>query len=187
MSTSGDFANAAQGLAAALLAATVNPADGVRLLSELANFTPDAPTTSSAIGQAMATMQDASGDLFRRAAVVALARASATYQPSSQDDAVNIRTLVCGLLDQEIETAGDQGEDATFSALRSLRQAVVQDLNTRGANLPSIKQFSFNGALPALVVATRIYRDASRADELLSQANPPHPAFMPRSFKALSK
>jgi prophage DNA circulation protein len=184
--TPADFVASAQALAAAVLAATVDPADGIRLLSELANFTSDQPTASDAIGLAMFDMQDAAGDLFRRAAVVALARASAAYQPSSYDDAANVRTAVTALLDAEITIAGDQGEDASYNALRSLRTAVIEDLTTRGGSLAPISSFSLRAPLPALMLANVLYRDPARSDELVTQVDPIHPAFMPTQFRALS-
>ena len=187
MTATSDFAGAAQALAAALSAAAVNPADAIRLLSSLADFTPDDVTSASPIGLATATMQSASGDLFRRAAVVAMARASAIYQPASVDDAAAVRTIVCAALDAEITIAGDQYEDATYAALRTLRAAVSADLTARGAGLPSIATVASNLPLPALALAQRQYRDQSRSDELVTQSDCIHPAFMPTSFKALSQ
>ncbi|HEY8334940.1 MAG TPA: hypothetical protein VIQ05_14210 [Tardiphaga sp.] len=182
-----DFAAQAQALAASLLAASTDPADAVRVLSSLADFTPSEPTLSSGVGDAMATMQEGCGALFRRAAVVALCRASAQYQPASLDDAVSIRTQVCNLLDAEILIAGNTGDDATFNALRVLRAAVVKDLTQRGAKLASLKTISTPSPIPATVLAQRFYRDAGRADELVTESNAVHPAFMPTSFQALSK
>lgn len=187
MSSTSDFAVAAQELAAALLDASVNPADAIRLLSGLADFAPDDVTSSAPIGVAMAQMQGATGDLFRRAAVVALARASASYQPASADDAAALQVKVCALLDQEITIAGDQGQDTTFNALRAVRSAVVQDLSKRGAQLATMMTVTTRQTMPAPVLAQRLYRDPSRSDELVLQANPAHPAFMPTEFKALSK
>lgn len=180
------FTGAAQQLAMAVLAATADPADGMRLLGQLAIFSPAVATTQSPIGAAMAAMQSACGDLFRRAAIAALAQASSTYQPTSADDAAQVRSNVTSLIDAEILIAGDQGEDQTYESLRALRSSVVQDLNARGAGLASITTVQVKAALPALVLATRLYRDAGRADELVSQGNPIHPAFMPSRFKALS-
>lgn len=181
-----DFATAAQALAAALLAATTDPADAIRMLSTLGQFTPNEPVPASGVGAAMQTMQSGCGDLFRRAAVVALCRASATYQPASLDDATAVRTQIVTLLDAEILVAGNQGEDATFNALRSLRAAVVQDLTSRGSGLAALTTVKTQAAVPATVLAQRLYRDADRAGELVSQGNPVHPAFMPTAFKALS-
>ena len=181
-----DFATAAQALAAALLASTSDPADSVRVMATLANFTPNAAVPASAVGVAMQTMQAGCGDLFRRAALIALARASSTYQPSSFDDAVAVRTQLCTLLDQEIQIAGNQGEDGTFNAFRAVRAAVVQDLTERAGNLAVLKAVKTPLAVPAPVLAQRLYRDSTRADELVTQANVVHPAFMPTNFKALS-
>lgn len=180
------YAAAAQGLVAALLSGTVDPADSVRVLAQLSNYAPiqsDATPVAWAPG---AAMQGAANDLFRRSAVIALAQASATYQPSSSNDAVNVRTLVINLLNWEIEIAGDQGADAVFNALRALAGAVSLDLTTRGASLPSITQYSARASLPAAVIAQRLYRDPGRADELIREANSPHPAFMPLNFEVLS-
>lgn len=180
------FATAAQGVASAVLAAAPAPADAIRLLTSLATFQPSAPTTTSVIGVGMATMQSACGDLFRRAAIGSAALAASQYQPTSADDAAAMRDALAALIDSEIEVAGNQGEDETYGALRSLRAAVVQDLNKRGAGLASIKTFSMKAGLPALVLAHRLYRDAGRADELVAQVDPIHPAFMPLAFRALS-
>lgn len=187
MSGTTDFAVAAQAVAATLLAATNDPADAVRMLSTLSVFAPSDPTPASAVGVAMTTMQSSCGDLFRRAALVALCRASTSYQPASFDDAAALRTQITDLLDAEILDAGDQGEDATFDALRNLRTAVVRDLTQRGANLAQLATISSPTTMPATVIAQRVYRDSTRADELVVQANPRHPAFMPVSFRALSR
>lgn len=181
-----EFAASAQALSAAVLATCVDPADGIRLLTQLAvSPTPD-PTTTSPVGLAMADVQTGCNDLFRRAAVASLARASAIYQPSSYDDAVRVRSIVVDALDAEALVAGDQGEDESFAALRALRQAVVQDLTERGANLATIRTFKMPSALPSLYLANRLYRTAAREDQLVRQANPRHPLFMPTAFRALS-
>lgn len=180
------FATSAQAVADAVRLACINPADSIRLLSALAKQQLTDPILGSPVGAAMADIQTASNDLFRRAAVAALARASSTYQPSSYDDAVNVRNTVTAALDTELQIAGDQGEDASYQALRTLRLAVVSDLTTRGANLATITTYTEPSPLPALYLANRIYRDASRADQLVQQINPRHPLFCPVSFRALS-
>jgi prophage DNA circulation protein len=186
MSTASDFVAAAQAVAAALLASSVDPDDGVRLLSILAAFAPSGTTPSSVVGQSMLTMQDACGDLFRRTAVIALCRAAAQYQPASADDAVALRASVIELLDAEILIAGNQGEDDTFNALRALRAAVVKDLQTRAAGLPGLITVSTSGPVPAPVLALRLYGDPTRADELVTESGAPHPGFLSTGFKALS-
>lgn len=187
MSSSDIFAAAAQALAGAVSLSTSDPADAIRLLQVLGAYVAPGAAPSSPIGVSMATMQAATGDLFRRAAVVALARASAAYQPASANDAAAIRAIVCAALDTEITIAADQHADATYNALRKLRAAVSADLTRRGAGLPSIVNVVTPAALPSLVLAHRNYRDAARADDLVTQSACVHPAFMPLNFAALSK
>jgi prophage DNA circulation protein len=187
MSTANDFAAAAQAVVDGVLSSAQSPADGLRLLAQLASYSPVKATSASPIGVAMQTMQAASNDLFRRAAVVGMARASALYQPATIDDAVSVRNSVCAALDSEITIAGDQGNDSTFNALRAVRAAVSHDLTSRGAGLPSIAQVGTPLPIPAIALAQQLYRDPSRADQLVMQANCPHPAFMPIRFKALSQ
>jgi prophage DNA circulation protein len=178
--------NASQAVAQAVKQASVNPADAIRLLQELAVFVPPSYSTSAPIGTAINGISAGLGDLFRRCAVIALAEAGEQYQPSSYDDAALIRDAICASLDVEIETAGDQGEDDMFSLLRGLRSSVSISLTNRGATLAPIEVFNSKLSLPAPVWALRIYRDTTRSDELVTQVNPPHPAFMPLTFKALS-
>jgi prophage DNA circulation protein len=186
MSTSADFALSAQALAAAVFASAIDPADALRMLSTLADFSPAMTTSTAPIGKSIATLQAATGDLFRRSAVIAMARASSNYQPSSYDDAANVRSFVCELLDAEIAVAGDQGEDQTFNALRALRAAVADDLTQRGASLAKIMTVHTGEPMPAPVLAQRLYRDPLRTDELIAAADSPHPAFLAPTFLTLS-
>ncbi|KFX64267.1 hypothetical protein KBK24_0121775 [Burkholderia sp. K24] len=180
------FATAAQALVTALAATAADPADAIRLMTGLASFEPSGNFTTSPIGSAMSVMQTSCSALFRRTALAGVAQACASYQPSSYNDATTVLENVTTLFDAEIETAGDAEDDASFTALRALRSAVVSDLQTRGGDLAALVTMSFAGSLPALVLAHRIYDDASRADQLVQQVQPVHPLFMPPSFQALA-
>jgi prophage DNA circulation protein len=172
-------ATAAQTLIATLAGNVADPADAIRLLTQLAQYAPPVTAASTPIGGLV-------GDLFRRLAVIALAQTTTSYQPSSQDDANAVRLSVAALISAEAQKAADQAEDAVFDALRALRTAVIQDMKARGANLAPITTFNPAANLPAVVLAYRYYRDATRADELVAQVNPVHPLFMPRSYQALA-
>jgi prophage DNA circulation protein len=172
-----DLAAAAQATVAALQATSANPGDALRILGDLQGF---ASGSSTPIAGAV-------GDLHRRAAVSALARASANYQPTSGDDAVNVRMTVTAALDAEIQIAGAQGADNSYNALRTLRVAVVQDMQARGAGLGTLIAYNFQAPLPAPMLANMLYRDATRADELVTEADPIHPLFMPLAFLALAQ
>ena len=180
-STTGEFTDAVQGVADAVLAVASTTGDALRGLATMAGF----QAIGAAAGDELA-VQDACADVFRRAALAAMAVAGSNYQPASSNDAAAARNQVLAVLDAEVATAGDQFEDDVFSALKALRAQVVQDLNARGAQLPTLVTVTFGIELPSLVLAQRLYRDATRADELVTRANPIHPAFMPRSFEALN-
>lgn len=177
---------AAQAYVAAVAAAATAPADAVRLVSTLAQYSPSTAVPTGQIGAAMGTMQTAMSALLRRYALAQLATTLTTYQPSSQEDADSVLGSAVGLIDAESDIAGDAGDDDSYMALRAQRQAVVADLQARGANLASIATFTFNAPLPSLVLANRIYRDPMREQQLVKQVAPIHPAFMPTTFKALS-
>lgn len=181
----GAMCAAARATAASLLACTANPADAVRILSGICNFFPAAFTSPSVTGMGEATMQTAMGAMLRRCTLAALARATALYQPSSSDDAMALSNSMADLFQSEIDIAGDYPDDNSFQALGDLRAAIIADLAVRGAALPALQTVTSNQPLPAPVIAQRLYLDASRTDELITEADPINPVFMPLSFKAL--
>lgn len=186
-STVGTFVAAVNALVAAVVATMASPADKIRLLSSLASFSPATYSSTSPIGQAQTVAGFVTAALMRRSAIAALAAAVSEYTPSSYDDTLAVRNTVVGFIDAEMLLAGDMADDATYAALNSLRQAVVLDVDTRGATLASLETFALNANLPSLVLANRIYQDAGRSDELIAEADPIHPAFMPSSFRALTR
>ncbi len=193
------YVEAVHALVAAVASAAPSPPDALRLLTGLTAAAPGLPgglgkpvypvnpVVPSTSAQASALMAGATGDLFRRAGVIELAKASASYKPSSSDDAIAVRQQVTQLVEAEMQIAADQGQDDSYQALHDVRTAVVQDLATRAADLASMVQVATPNSVPALFLAQRLYRDAGRADELVAEANPIHPAFMPPSFKALAR
>jgi prophage DNA circulation protein len=181
------FAPQTHALASAMRAATPDPAAAVQMLVSLAGAVEPVPVVSaSTSGAAMQTVVSASTDLFRRAAVIGIAQASASYTPTSFDDAVALRATVVALLDEQINTASAHADDATYAALRTLRTAVMQDLQARGSTLATLKTVSLGANLPALVLAQRLYQDPARAPELVRRVAPVHPLFMPRDVRVLA-
>lgn len=185
-SDSATLGAAAQSFIVAVSAAATDPADSVRMVSALAQYSPVAVSTPGQIGAAMSVMQVALAALLRRYALAQLAVVLTTYQPASQDDANTTLANTIDLFDAEITVAGDAGDDSSYQALRTLRQSVVADLSARGADLASIATFKFQAALPSLVLANRIYRDPTREPGLVQQIAPRHPAFCPTTFQALA-
>ncbi len=186
-SDSATFGSAVDAFVAAVAASASDPADAVRLVSGLVQYSPDDVVIPGMVGASMGVVQVATAALLRRYALAQLAVTLSSYQPSSQQDAATVLSNALDLYDAEIGVAGDAGDDDTFVALRSLRRAVYADLTARGADLATLATFSFNATLPSLVLAQRIYDDVTREPQLLQQIDPIHPAFCPIAFQALAK
>lgn len=186
-SNSDRFTGAVQSVMDALVAGIADPGDAIALLGPLVSFKPTAYNGTGTVGVARTVAQDATAALVRRSALAAMGKVVASYAPGSYDEAITSMSTVTGFIDAEVLVAGDAGDDESYNALIALRQAVVSALTTTGATLPNLETFSFRAAMPALVMANRLYQDTSRADELIQQANPIHPAFMPTTVKALAR
>jgi prophage DNA circulation protein len=78
-----------------------------------------------------------------------------------------------------IELAADEMDQMTFQDLISLQAAVTNHLVTTGRPLPRLVNYQFAKVLPSLVIAYRLYADASRADEIRNENKIVHPAFCP--------
>jgi prophage DNA circulation protein len=180
------FSNAAAEVAAALLAATIDPADGIRLLLPLCQWQPPPLPGSGPLWATAQATQDALASNVRCAACSALAQASALYQPVSYQDAQSLRLQVCGILEAEATADADAGRDASYQALRDLRAAVALDLAVRGANLAVLVEITTLVPMPSLAEAWTLYQDTTREPQLVASANPPHPLFMPLWFAALA-
>ncbi|MFT9385520.1 hypothetical protein [Acetobacter sp.] len=183
--TDNGYCAAVQALTEALRAACADPADAIRVLLSLANWTPTTQPSTAPVGAAIATLVNAMGETLRRCALVSVANACAEYEPSSYNDALTLRAQVAQAFDGEIMAAADAYQDATYQALRTLRTTVLIDITTRGAQLAALVDVTTAAPDSVLPLAYRLYGDATRADELISRADPVHPSFMPTSFKAL--
>jgi prophage DNA circulation protein len=185
-STAGALAAALAAMTEAARATMTDPADQVRVMLRLAVFGYADNSGGIGLGGIMATVRNAVSAAARRVALVSLAMASAAYQPASYEDAHRLRDMVADAIEVEMLAAADNGEDAAYGALKSLRVAVIQDLTTRGATLPTVITVRTASPLPSLVLAYRLYGDASRAEQLANAARAPHPAFLPTSIQALA-
>jgi prophage DNA circulation protein len=187
MAWTDDFVLASADLSSALLGAATDPADAIRLLLPLCGWIPPRFPGTGSLAATINAAQDAMASNLRCTACVALATASASYNPVSYQDALATRATVCGVLGDEAQRAADAGLDATYQALRTLRAAVALDLATRGANLAFLVEVETQVPMPSLAEAWTLYQDTSREPSIVASADPPHPLFLPLEFPALSK
>ena len=181
MSTTDDMVTAALQLTEAVRATAADPRDAIRLLTTfIATPLPVLLLPSAAAAQA------ATAAMFRRAALASIALACADYQPASSTEAFATIDSISALFDAEITAAADAGQVAGYAALRDLRYAVINDLNTRSAGLPEVVTVTNRGSLPSLAMAYRLYGDTTREPGMVARAGVVHPGFMPTTFEALS-
>jgi prophage DNA circulation protein len=138
-------------------------------------------TTATRRQQAQSTA--ALQELTRASSVIEACRAASQADFAASDDALTARDDLLDAIEARMQAVdpvtGAPIDSALFDALRSLRAAMVQDLRVRGAKLPRITYYTPAAALPARVLAYRIYGDASRAEELVARNNIRHPGFVP--------
>jgi len=172
-----DLATAIVDMIDALLDCCADPADAIRILLQL---------LSTSLAGAASSASTAVDRMVQQAAAAALTNAVARYQPSSTDDAAARIAEIAPVLDALAVLAADAGADDVYAALRDCRAEIVSMLRNAAATKADLQSFSFAQPLPALLLAQQIYGDATRADQLVGQVDPPHPLFFPASFQALS-
>lgn len=115
----------------------------------------------------------------------AMAAAAAESNPTSRDEAEQITRRVADQLDAALLVAGDRADDDLYGELLLVRSSFLENMSAISAGLSELMLFNSAQPLPALMLANRLYQDASRADELIQESSVPHPAFMPTSMKVL--
>ncbi|MDE2098621.1 MAG: DNA circularization N-terminal domain-containing protein [Patescibacteria group bacterium] len=176
-----DVASGIQALVQSVQAANSDPAAAVRACLVLADF----PAVAQASSEQVLANQAVTA-LARRMALAAAVQSSAAYVPASQQDAAAMRAQIATPISAEMLIAGDAGDDSSYLALQALLAALAADMAARGASLPQSVQVGFSAPLPSLVLAQRLYQDATRESQLVQEGNPISPLFMPTVFQALT-
>ena len=124
---------------------------------------------------------NARADLQRRTALSQQARmlavAIADSEVRTADQAVTLRDALLVQIDIELESTDPDA--ATARALVSLRLAVTRDVAARADLLQQRSSITVVAVVPALVLAHRVYQDATRAEELATRNSVRNPAFVP--------
>jgi hypothetical protein len=97
----------------------------------------------------------------------------------SREDVDRIKTYIRGPFGDAEEVAADAMDSMTFQALIGLHAAITNHLVKTALPLPRLVGYQFFDPLPSLVMAYRLYSDASRADEMRDANKIVHPAFCP--------
>lgn len=160
------------------------PARALKSYQALFNAGSDAePVPLTTTGRRrQAENQAAAHAIFRRAAVIEAAIASARSSYDALSDAQTAERAVTTGIDAQqeaIDPAGRPVSDEVYLELAGLRESVVADLRARGSKLPRIAYFTSPATQPALVLTHRLYADATRDSELIERNRIRHPGFVP--------
>lgn len=172
-----NLASGLSGLIKSLPSIANNPLTALASLRSLFGFTStgNSFTTTTPSRTQTTSNQTATINLVRQSAIIEAAKVATTLTPASFDEAIALRDEIAG----QLETQSATTDDALYSALTDLRVAVIQDLNTRAADLERVINYFNPATMPALVVAYQLYGNMSRLDDLIARNHVRHPGFVP--------
>jgi prophage DNA circulation protein len=104
----------------------------------------------------------------------------------SRQDVDAMKVAVRPPFEDSVEVAADEMDQIGFQAVVALYGALINHLVTTARPLPRLIGYRFAKIMPTLVIAQRLYADASRADEVRNENKIVHPAFCPLIGVALS-
>lgn len=188
-----DVAQGLQSLQQQLLASVARPGAALAEFRAFFNDNKTASTeaTNAGVGNAaisgtvvvsrVQANDEARAALQRRTAVVQQAQlislAISGDDIQAGAEATEQRDLLLAQIDYELENADP--DVAMVAAMIELRAAVVRDVGERVERLRERAIFTSKKMMPSLVLAHRIFQDATRADEIEARNNVVHPAFVP--------
>jgi prophage DNA circulation protein len=105
---------------------------------------------------------------------------------TSREDATQTKLEMNAAFAKAEESAADGMDSATYRALVKLHAATTFHLIETERPLPRMLAYRFAAPLPSLVMAYKLYDNASRCDELRIENKIIHPAFMRPTGVALS-
>ena len=84
---------------------------------------------------------------------------------SSYNEAQQVRDQLAAQIDADLLIA----DDTTYAALQALQHSLHAHIEAHGINLPRFSQITMANTQPALVMAYRLYGDASRAADIVER------------------
>jgi prophage DNA circulation protein len=91
------------------------------------------------------------------------------------------RDVLLDAIGARADAAADAEADDLYAAWRGLRSRTLAAFDASLQVLPTRRAYAMGAPLPSLVLAQRLWGDATRADELAGANAVPHPAVMPRT------
>jgi len=113
--------------------------------------------------------------LFLKQSAAAHAANAAVLSPyDSQDSAISTRDQ----FDDVLEAIAAAGDDDIYRTYTDLRVELSNHLTIAAGDLPLLVEFTPARTLPALLIAHRLYGDATRSEEIIARNNIRNPCFV---------
>lgn len=125
--------------------------------------------------------------VFKGASLAQISQMTARQEFASKEEALERLDLVLGFIDETITTAGEE-EPLEFlhEPLSNMRAALVKDMLTRAANLPSVLSLEIPAPRPIITVAYDIYGDLGNEEDLIDRNVVRNPNASPRIMEVIS-
>lgn len=173
----GELAQSIVTMIGQLQTAATQPLAAFQALQMLFGFSPAPPGPTSTPSRAQQESNRAEiSRIVSRVAVLSAASSTADIDYASYDDAVTARNT---LLEQFDALATDIDDADMFNAWLTAQSAMSDDLTTRGLQLPRLKFITLSEATPCVVLAWRLYGDATQAQSIIDRNKLSDPLFVP--------
>jgi prophage DNA circulation protein len=97
---------------------------------------------------------------------------------TSREDVDALKLQMNTIFAEVEEYLADAMDQMSYRAAVQLHSGIIQYLVQTARPMPRMLSFAFAQSMPTLVMANRLYADATRADELRAENKVVHPAFM---------
>jgi hypothetical protein len=105
---------------------------------------------------------------------------------SSRSEIDDLMDAMSAIIEEIKLNKADSFVSNDYQSFVLLAALLIQHLSATERQLPRVIQYHWSVNYPALTLSNRIYGDGSRSEELISENNTVHPAFMQRDIVALS-
>jgi prophage DNA circulation protein len=105
---------------------------------------------------------------------------------TSREDVETVISEIQGPFADSEEIAADTMDAMVYRSIVELHAAIINHLVVTERPLPEMLVYQFYEPLPTLIIAQRLYGEASRYDQIRDENKIVHPAFCPTIGRALS-
>ncbi len=166
----------------------MDPADAAAAFAYAVDALPDAPPPPTSAQNRIddAANMEIVARVGRMVLLAPYAEALTAIAFATRADGVTARVEAVDRYGREIDLSTGPGGGDLSVRLAASRDSVVEYLSQVITTLAPVITVSAQVSLPSLVWAWKLYRDPTRAPELVARNSVPHPSYMPLRFEALA-